>query len=222
MLRELCDVLESNYLRKNLKLLYKYVLIKIIEDFQIQYEDEKNLGNEAMCKIYFPPLDNGLVEKIYKEYGVEYNGRVKIEEIGKKDETNHPEFLIKYGLEDIDGLFWDDVFDRDEIDIDYIDGLVNECIDGLEQGEYIKWDLEPLVDLMSHDTKERYFKARPLIEKVQEKVETIVAGEIMQEITQDKNPLMKNDLLMIFVKLAFRYREMKWISLRMKTVEIHI
>ena len=133
----------NNYVRRELKLIYKYVLIKIVEDFQCLYEDARKCGEEELCDIYFPPVNEELARKIYKEFGCE----LKKEETKSSDEKIEPELLIEYGLEDIDGLFWNDVFDDTEIE--FIGPFVEECIDKIEQGELVPWDLEYYIDLMS-------------------------------------------------------------------------
>lgn len=158
ILNDICDILQDDYIRRELKLIYKYVLIKIIEHFQCLYDDARKCGEEELCNIYFPPLDEKLAKKIYEEFGYEFEKR---EEIESDDDETPPELLIRYGLEDIDGLFWDDVFDDTEIE--FIDPFIEECIDKIEQGELVPWDLEYYIDLMSRPTKERYYKVRPLI-----------------------------------------------------------
>ncbi len=195
LLRDLCDILESEYVRKDIKLIYKYVLIKLVEYYQILYEDAEMCGEEDSCNIYFPPVNEQLVKKIYEEYGYCYNGRVDIDTI--EEEEEHPEKFIRLGLKDVDGLFGDDVFDELEVDIDMIDEFVNDCIDKIERGEWIKWDLEYYCDVLSRDTKERYYKVKPLINKVQDKMMDIIAGKVVQENIQDelKKPLNKDRLI---------------------------
>lgn len=184
ILHELCDILKSDYIRKDIKLIYKFVLVKLIEYFQALYEDAKESGEENLCNIYFPPVEESLVKKVYKEYGYHYNGRVNYEAIDEEEQEVHPQTFIELGLEDIDGLFWDDVFDDIEIDIDMIDERVNHYLDKIENGEYIDIDFEYYFDLMSRDTKERYYKIKPLLEKIQDKMTEVIAGQVVQECCQ--------------------------------------
>lgn len=102
--------------------------------------------------------------------GYEFNSNNIKKEMGKLEE-GHPLIFIQESLEDIDGLFWDDVFDDTEVDIDWIDQLVNEAIDQLEWGEPIAFDLSYYADLMSRDVKERYLKIKDLIVKIEKKTE---------------------------------------------------
>lgn len=192
ILNDICDILQANYIRRELKLIYKYVLIKIIEHFQYLYDDARKCGEEELCNIYFPPLDEKLAKKIYEEFGYEFEKR---EEIESDDDETPPELLIKYGLEDTDGLFWDDVFDDTEIE--FIDPFIEECIDKIEQGELVPWDLEYYIDLMSRPTKERYYKVRPLINKIHEEMENNRANQILDTYvhTNTKKYLNKEELI---------------------------
>lgn len=189
------DILKSSYIRKDLKLLYKYVLIKLIQHYQTLYEDAKMCGEQDSCDNYFPPVEEELVRKIYKEFGYEFVNRGNVSEI--LEDENHPQVFIKMGLEDIDGLFWDDVFDDTEVDTDFIDQFVDECIDKIEQGEFVQWDLEYYVDLMSRGTKERYYKVRPLLIKIQEKTKEVVAEQVVNDhiLGHLKKSLNKDTLL---------------------------
>lgn len=192
ILNDICDILQANYIRRDLKLIYKYVLIKIVEYFQGLYEDAKKCGEEELCNIYFPPLDKELAKKIYKEFGYEFEKRGEIE---PDDDETHPELLIKYELEDINGLFWDNVFDDTEIE--FVDPLVEEYLDEIEQGELVTWDLEYYIDLMSRPTKERYYKVRPLLNKIHEEMENNRVNQILDTCvsTNTKKYLNKEKLL---------------------------
>lgn len=191
VLDDICDILQSNYIRRNLKLIYKYVLIKIVEDYQLLYEDAKKSGDEELCNIYFPPVDEMLARKIYKEFNYDFNAESKYDSI---EDENHPQILIENHLQDIDGLFWGDVFDYTEIE--FIDSFVEECIDRIEQGELVPWDLEYYVDLMSRPTKERYYRIRPLLNKIYEKLISDRADQIADKyILPDKRKLNKEELL---------------------------
>lgn len=192
IINDICDILQSEYVRRNLKLIYKYVLIKIVEYYQELYEDAKKMGENELCNIYFPPIDEKLAEKIYKECGYEFDKRKNWE---SSEDENHPELLIKYGLEDVNGLFWDDVFDDTEIE--FIDPLVEECIDEIEQGELVVWDLEYYVDLMSRPTKERYYKVKPLLNKIYDQMENDRANQIADRYisAKPKKFLKKEELL---------------------------
>ncbi|MBP3475229.1 MAG: hypothetical protein J6K48_02765 [Lachnospiraceae bacterium] len=192
VVNDICDILRSDYIRKDLKLIYKYVLIRIVEDFQMLYEDAKKSGEEDLCNIYFPPMDEKLVKKIYKEFGYEFEKRG---EIKSSDDENHPQLLIEYGLEDIDGLFWDDVFDYTEIES--IDPFIEECIDKIEQGELVLWDLEYYVDLMSRSTKERYYQVKPFLNKIYEEMENNRVNQIVDTYirTNTRKHLNKEELL---------------------------
>lgn len=192
ILDDIIDILQADYIRRELKLIYRYVLINIVEHFQCLYEDAKMCGDEELCNIYFPPVDEELAKKIYKEFGYELK---KGEEKKSGDYKTEPELLIKYGLEDIDGLFWDDVFDNTEIE--FIDPFIEECIDKIEQGELVPWDLEYYIDLMSRPTKERYYKVRPLLNKIYEEIANNKANQIINTYihTDTKKCLNKEELL---------------------------
>ena len=192
ILNDICDILQTNYIRRDLKLIYKYVLIKIVEYFQGLYEDAKKCGEEELCNIYFPPLDKKLAKKIYKEFGYEFEKRGEIE---PDDDETHPELLIKYELEDINGLFWDDVFDDTEIEV--VDPLVEEYLDEIEQGELVTCDLEYYIDLMSRPTKERYIIVRPLLNKIRDELENNMANQIIDNyvVRNTKNYLNKEEVL---------------------------
>lgn len=171
------DILKSSYVRKDLKLLYKFVLINLIEHYQILYDDAKRCGEKEACDIYFPPVEEKLVKKIYKEFGYDFDGGISDNQI--EEDENHPRKFIELDLEDIDGLFWDDVFDDTEVEVDFIDQFVDECIDKIEHGEFLQCDLEYYVDLMSRATKERYNKIKPLLIKVQEKTAEVVSEQMV-------------------------------------------
>lgn len=192
ILNDICDVLRSDYIRRKLKLIYKYVLIKIVEDFQCLYEDARECGDEELCDIYFPPLDEELAKKIYKEFGYEFEKRGGT---GSREDETPPELLIKYGLEDIDGLFWNDVFDDTEIE--FVDPFIEECIDKIEQGELVPWNLEYYIDLMSRPTKERYYKVRPLLNKIHEELENNRVNQMIDTYvrTNAQKYLNKEELL---------------------------
>ena len=173
ILYDIHDVLESDYVRTDLKLLYKYVLIKLIKHYQILYDDARKCGNYELCNIFFPPMENSLKKKIYKFYGYKLGDEKKYSEEDNVD-GGYPWTIINV-LEDIDGLFWDDVFDDTEVDIDYIDNIVDKQIDRIQKGQGVELDFEYYVDLMSRPTKERYYRVKPLVIKMQEKmIETVV------------------------------------------------
>lgn len=107
-----------------------------------------------------------LVIKIYNQMGYEFNSNNREKDMEKLEE-GHPLIFIQESLEDIEGLFWDDVFDDTEVDTDWVDQLVNEAIDQLEWGEPIAFDLSYYVDLMSRDAKERYLKIKDFIVRIE-------------------------------------------------------
>lgn len=195
VLNDIHDILTSNYIQKDLKLLYKYILIKLIEHYQILYEDAKMCEEQDTCDIYFAPLEEVLVRKIYKEFGYEFNDEMTDD--AKEEDENHPRIFIEMSLEDIDGLFWDDVFDDTEVDTDLIDQFVDGCVDKIEQGQFVQRDLEYYIDLMSRGTKERYHKVRPLLIKIQEKMTEIVAEKVVSDYIKSdlKKSLSKDTLL---------------------------
>lgn len=131
---------KNTYVYEDIKLLHKYVLIQLIQYYQELYEKALKLGIQSICDSYFPPVENNLVIKIYNQMGYEFNSN-NIEKDMEKLEEGHPLIFIQESLEDIEGLFWDDVFDDTEVDTDWIDQLVNEAIDHLEWGEPIAFDL---------------------------------------------------------------------------------
>lgn len=163
-------ILKDNNVYEDIRLLHKYVLIHLIQYYQELYEKAMKLGLQSICDSYFPPVENNLVMKIYNQMGYEFNSN-NIEKNMEKLEEGHPLIFIQESLEDIDGLFWDDVFDDTEVDIDWIDQLANEAIDQLEWGEPIAFDLSYYADLMSRDVKERYLKIKDLIVKIEKKTE---------------------------------------------------
>lgn len=163
-------ILKDNNVYEDIKLLHKYVLIHLIQYYQELYEKALKLGSQSICDSYFPPVENNLVIKIYNQMGYEFDSN-NIEKDMEKLEEGHPLIFIQESLEDIDGLFWDDVFDDTEVDTDWIDQLVNEAIDQLEWGEPIAFDLSYYVDLMSRDAKERYLKIKDFIVRIEKKME---------------------------------------------------
>lgn len=189
VLNDIYDILKSSYIQKNMKLLYKYVLIKLIEHYQVLYEDAKMCKNQDLCDIYFSPVEEVLAKKIYSEFGYEFK-KIKADDILAEDE-NHPQIFIEMSLEDIDGLFWDDVFDDTEIDIDWIDQFVEECIDKIKQGQFVQWDLDNYLDLISRGVKERYQKVKPLLIKIQEKMTDVMAENVVSDYIK---PNMKKSL----------------------------
>lgn len=195
VLDDIYDILKSKHIRSDLKLLYKYVLISLVKHYQILYEDARMREEIDICETYFPPMEEALQRKIYKEFGYEFDENAVND--GGEEEQNHPRILIEWGLEDIDSLFWEDVFDDTEVHTDYIDPFVDECIDKIEQGELVPWDLEYYVDLMSRATKERYYKVKPLLIKIQEKITEIVADQVVtdQIIPSMRKSLNKDTLL---------------------------
>ena len=192
IVNDICDILQDEYIRRKLKLIYKYVLIKIVKHYQIMYEDYKKSGEEEICNIFFPSMDEKLVKKIYKEFGYECEKRGEIE---FSDDEDNPEILIQYGLEDIDSLFWNDVFDCTEIE--FIDPFIEECIDKIEQGVLVPWDLEYYVDLMSRPTKERYYKVKTILNRAYEKLEDTTAEKMIAAYvsTDTRKCLNKEELL---------------------------
>lgn len=90
VLRDLRDILKSSYIRLDLKLIYKYVLMKLVEYYQMLCENTKEFGQEQVYKFFFPPMDEGLVKKIYKEFGYKYNGKIHAK---IQAEVEHPQLL---------------------------------------------------------------------------------------------------------------------------------
>jgi hypothetical protein len=195
VLNDISDILKSSYIQKNMKLLYKYVLIKLIEYYQVLYEGAKMCKEQDLCDIYFSPVEEVLAKKIYKEFGYEFDN-VIADDVVEEDE-NHPQIFIEMSLEDIDGLFWDDVFDDTEVDIDSIDQFVDECTDKIKQGQFVQWDLDDYLDLMSRGVKERYQKVNPLLIKIQEKMTETMAENVVSDYikTNMKKSLSKDTLL---------------------------
>jgi|GEM_PF-4747655 len=195
VLDDIHDILKSSYIRKDLRLLYKYILINLIEHYQVLYDDAKMCGEQDTCNNYFPPVQEALARKIYKEFGYEFDNEAVDDEI--EEDENHPRIFIETGLEDIDGLFWEDVFDDTEVEIDFIDQFVDESINKIEQGEIVQWDLEYYVDLMSRATKERYNKIKPLLTKIQEKsVESVAERIVSDHVIPDLKKSLKKDTLL--------------------------
>lgn len=195
VLDDIHDILKSSYIRKDLRLLYKYILINLIEHYQVLYNDAKMCGEQDTCNNYFPPVQEALARKIYKEFGYGFGNEAVDDEI--EEDENHPRIFIETGLEDIDGLFWEDVFDDTEVEIDFIDQFVDECINKIEQGEIVQWDLEYYVDLMSRATKERYNKIKPLLTKIQEKsVENVAERIVSDHVIPDLKKSLNKDILL--------------------------
>lgn len=195
VLNDLKDILNSNYIRKDLKLLYKYVLIKLVEYYQILYEDAQKCGEYEECEIYFPSMEENLKRKICCEFGENYDKR-KMDAIEDSEFVEDSPYMLIYCLEDIDALFWDDVFDDTEIDRDIIDGAVDKNISKIEKGQFTSFDFEYYVDLMSRPTKERYYKIKPLLLKIQEKKMETMAEEISENQINYKIKIFNKESLL--------------------------
>lgn len=143
------DILASDIIYANMRLLYKYVLFGIVT-----YEME--IINNAIDDGYenvLPPIDVELVKEIYKAKEYEYNSKLTREMI---EDENHPIHFIDFLQSE--EYFYEVIFDDTELDTDYCDRIVLSCIEKIENKEWQPYDITEVLELASRPIKEQYYK----------------------------------------------------------------
>lgn len=143
------DILASDIIYANMRLLYKYVLFGIVT-----YEME--IINNAIddgCENVLSPIDVELVKEIYKAQKYEYNSKVTREII---EDENHPIYFIDFLQSE--EYFYEVIFDDIELDTDYCDRIVLSCIEKIENKEWQPYDITEVLELASRPIKEQYYK----------------------------------------------------------------
>lgn len=145
------DILISNIVYGDIRLLYKYVLYNII----IDAIDTINDSWEEEFEESFCPMSDELVQKIYKQANYVYKSGVTEEQID--DDYDHPFYFIR-ALHSED-IFYDVIFDDTEFDIDECDRWVMYCTQKIRNKEWQPYDISDVLELASRPVKEAYDKA---------------------------------------------------------------
>lgn len=143
------DMLKSNIVYKDMRLLYQYVLYHIIIN-EIGIENSLGLGGLEKS---FGPMDENLIKRIYTEWNYSYTKAVTEDMF---EDEGHPIHFIS-GLQSED-IFYDIIFDNTEFDIDTCDGKILYYIDKIRNKEWMPYDLSEILELASRPVREEYYK----------------------------------------------------------------
>lgn len=143
------DMLKSNIVYKDMRLLYQYVLYHIIIN-EIGIENSLGLGGFEKS---FGPMDENLIKRIYTEWNYSYTKAVTEDMF---EDEGHPIHFIS-GLQSED-IFYDIIFDNTEFDIDTCDGKILYYIDKIRNKEWMPYGLSEILELASRPVREEYDK----------------------------------------------------------------
>ena len=143
------DILVSDIIYANMRLLYKYVLFGIVTYEMEIINNAIDDGGENVLS----PIDVGLVKEIYKAKKYEYNSKLTREII---EDENYPIHFIDFLQSE--EFFYEVIFDDIELDTDYCDRIVLSCIEKIENKEWQPYDITEVLELASRPIKEQYYK----------------------------------------------------------------
>ena len=182
------DILKSKYIYEDIRLIYKYFLVNLIAYYQTIYEDEKKWSDFNEEESLFPPLEIEIKKRIYKEYGYDYDKDSIV------DGESELVALIDH-LEDVDSLFWDDVFDYLEVDTDYISCAIEQFIRQFNEGKEVDIDFAYYEDLMNRNTKEKYYKIKPILDRMKQKIYDNIAEKRLSTHSKEWDSLTEKENL---------------------------